>query len=272
MIRTLISTLFLLCAWPLFAEEKEGGIIGTGVIGQITGLENFEVSGMRFGFASDIELKGLSTLDDLRLGMTVALSTGREGDSWQIKSLRHMPVLTGPVTAAGEVMGVPVIGDLPTSGTVMVDGFWTKDGVVASRIVSIAQDSVEVTGIYDGAGLIGQVPVQSEGLADFAAGMPLSVSGRFEDGLVIVDAVMEGLFMDVSPDLVLLEGYFQPTPANEVLSLQGVAIASIASEPDAGLDQLVRRCSLNGRTDFLRGDLTHAEADIVNSFCISASN
>jgi hypothetical protein len=272
MIRTLVSILCLLCASPLLAEEKEGGIIGTGVIGQITGLENFEVSGMRFGFASDIELKGLSSLNDLRMGMTLALSTGRDGDSWQIKSLRHMPVLTGPITAAGEVMGVPVIGDLPSSGTVLIDGFWSKDGIVASRIVQVAQDSVEVTGVYDGAGLIGQVPVQGEGLAGFAKGTPLSVTGRFENGLVIVGSAMEGPFMDASPDLMLLEGYFQPMPANDVLSLQGVAIASAAGERDAGLDKLVRRCSLNGRTDFSRGDLTQGDADIVNSFCISASN
>mgnify|MGYP000093892714 CR=1 FL=1 len=272
MSRMLILFLGLLCAWPLIAEEKEGGIIGTGVIGQVTGLEGFEVSGMRFDFANDIELKGLSTLDDLRMGMTLALSTGRDGDSWQIKSLRHMPVLTGPISAAGEVMGVPVIGDLPRSGTVLVDGFWSKDGIIASRIVPVAQDSVEVTGVYDGVGLIGKVPVRGEGLAGLVAGTTLSVSGWFEDGLVTVDAVMEGPFMDTSPDLVLLEGYFQPMPASDVLSLQGIAIASAANERVSGLGQLVRRCSLNGRTDFIKGDLTQSDAEIVNSFCISASN
>jgi len=66
MIRTLIATFILMLTWPAFAGEKEGGIIGTGVIGQITGLDRFEVSGMQFDFASDIELKGLNSLADLR--------------------------------------------------------------------------------------------------------------------------------------------------------------------------------------------------------------
>ncbi len=272
MIRMLISILCLLFAWPLFAAEKEGGIIGTGVIGQITGLDDFEVSGMRFDFAADIELKGLSTLDDLRMGMTLALSTSRDGASWEIKTLQHMPILTGPITAPGEVMGVPITGALPASGTVQVDGFWSKDGIVASRIVEVTQDNVQITGVYDGLGLVGQVPVQGEVLAGLAAGKTLSISGQFENGVIVVDTAMEGPFMGPAPDLVLLEGYFQPMAASNSLSLQGVAIASATVEQNVGLDELVRRCSLNGRIDFSLSDLTQSDIELVNSFCISASN
>jgi len=272
MIRTLISVLSLLFAWPLFAEEKEGGIIGTGVIGQITGLETFEVAGMRFDFAHDIELKGLSTLDDLRMGMTLAISTHRDGNSWQIDSLRHIPVLRGPVTAEGEVMGVPVDGDLPSSGTVQIDGFWSKNGVVATRIVEIAQPTVEVSGVYNGRDLIGQVPVRGAGLTGIAAGTPLSVSGQFTNGVIVVETAMEGTFMGPSPDLALLEGYFQPLAASDALGLQGVAIAGAASEREVVLDHLVRRCALKGRTDFSRSDLTQSDAELVASFCSSASN
>ncbi|WP_120501869.1 hypothetical protein [Roseovarius sp. EL26] len=272
MIRTLISILCLMFAWPTFAEEKEGGIIGTGVIGQITALDEFEVSGMRFDFASDIELKGLSKLEDLRMGMTLALSTGRDGASWQIKTLQHMPILTGPITAPGEVMGVPITGALPNSGTVQIDGFWSKDGIVASRIVEVQQDNVQISGIYDELGLVGQVPVRGAGLTGLAAGKTVSISGQFENGVIVMDTAMEGPFMGSSPDLVLLEGYFQPMAASNSLSLQGVAIASAEGERDVGLDQLVRRCSLSGRIDFLLSDLTQSDAELVKSFCISASN
>jgi hypothetical protein len=272
MIRTLMSIICLTFAWPIFAEEKEGGIIGTGVIGQITALDQFEVSGMQFDFASDIELKGLSRLEDLRMGMTLALSTGRDGSSWHIKTLQHMPLLSGPITAPGEVMGVPIAGTLPASGTVQVDGFWSENGIDASRIVEVAQDYAQITGVYDGLGLVGQVPVKGAVLSDFSAGRTLTVSGQFENGRIAVDTAVEGPFMGASPDLVLLEGYFQPMTASNSLSLQGVAIASAASERVVGLDQLVRRCSLNGRTDFLLSDLTQSDAEMVNSFCISASN
>ena len=45
---------------------------------------------MQFGFAKDIELKGLDTLEDLRMGMTLAVSAGRNGADWQINTLQHL--------------------------------------------------------------------------------------------------------------------------------------------------------------------------------------
>lgn len=272
MIRTLIAVLCLMFAWPLFAEEKEGGIIGTGAIGQVTALDKFEVSGMQFEFAPDIELKGLNTLDDLRMGMTLALSTGRDGASWQIKTLQHMPILSGPITAPGEVMGVPIVGALPTSGSVQIDGFWSENGLVASRIVETPPKDVQATGVYNGHGLVGMVPVQGAELSEFRTGQTLTVSGQFENGKIVVEIVTAGPFMDTAPNLVLLEGYFQTMASSQSLGLQGIAIASASVEQDVGLDQLVRRCALNGRTDFLLSDLTASEAELVNSFCISASN
>lgn len=272
MIRTFVFILAFMLASQLFADEKEGGIIGTGVVGQITGLDQFEVSGMQFDFAPDIELKGVRALEDLRLGMTLALSTGREGEAWQIKTLERIPAMSGPITAAGEVMGIPVDGVLPTSGSVRLDGFWSEDGIVVSHVTEIEEDGAQVTGIYDGDGKVGQVPVLGEDLIDFAEGQTLTVSGRFVDGAILADTVMQGPFMDTSPDLILLEGFYHPMPATDSLSLHGIAVASAASEQDVGFDTLVRRCALYGRTDFLRSTLTSSEEETVSSFCVSASN
>ena len=120
-------------------------------------------------------------------------------------------------------MGVPVTGALPTSGTVQVDGFWSKNGIVASRIIEITQDSVQISGVYDGLGLVGQIPVRGAGLAGFEAGQTLTISGQFKNGEIVVETAMGGPFMGFSPDLVLLEGYFQPMTSSNSLSLQGVA-------------------------------------------------
>jgi len=169
-------------------------------------------------------------------------------------------------------MGVPVTGALPLSGTVQLDGFWSQSGIVASRIVETDGNSAQISGIYDGLGLVGRVPVEGILLTGFAAGQTLTVSGQFKDGKVMADTVMAGPFMDASPDLVLLEGYFHPMKASDSLSLQGVAIASASSERDVDQYQLVRRCSLNGRIDFEMSALTQSDADMVNSFCVSASN
>lgn len=272
MTRILFLAAALLFSWPLLAKEKEGGIIGTGVIGQVTGVDVFEVSGMRFGFAPDIELKGIASLEDLRMGMTLSLSTGRDGNAWEVKTLEHTPLLSGPITGPGEVMGVPVAGTLPTTGQVMVDGFWSETGVVATRVTAFTQRTARVSGIYDGRGRVGQVPVRGADLSGFAAGETLTVSGQFESVALTAEEITSGPFMGPEPDLVLLEGFYQPMPNSTALSLQGVAVASAASEATTSLNELVRRCALNGRTDFSRSALTAVEEDIVNSFCVSASN
>ena len=74
------------------------------------------------------------------------------------------------------------------------------------------------------------------------------------------------------PDLVLLEGYFRPASAGNSLSLQGLGSTRAKSDTDVGVDRLVRRCSVNGRMDFAMSDFSQHDADLVASFCISASN
>lgn len=59
------------------AEEKEGGIIGTGVIGEVTGLQIFEVAGMRFNLPDTIGLDGIDRIEDLQVGMTLSLRAAR---------------------------------------------------------------------------------------------------------------------------------------------------------------------------------------------------
>ena len=270
MIRRFFFLIAMMLTWPVLAGEKEGGIIGTGVIGQITGLGHFEVSGMRFDFAPDIELKGVKSVDDLDMGMTLALSTGLNGNSWQIETLRHMPLLSGPITGPGEVMGVAVAGVLPDQGSVQVDGFWSEGGIFASRVADWTEETAQVSGMYDGQGRVGQVVVAGVNLSGIEAGETLTVTGQFVHGALIVDTVMQGPFMDVSPELVLLEGFFLPEVTSTSWSLQGIAVsdAGDAAKPD----ELVRRCALRGRADFSRVALTPAEDATVRSFCVSASN
>ncbi|MEO3415748.1 hypothetical protein AAFO92_13920 [Roseovarius sp. CAU 1744] len=274
MMRILLPIACLLLAWPLFplAEEKEGGIIGTGVIGQITALDRFEVSGMEFGFAPDFELVGVGSRDDLRLGMTLVLATGRNGADWQIHTLRYMPLLSGPVTAPGEVMGVPIVGSLPSSGSVQIDGFWTETGIVASRITEYSEETAQVSGIYDGNGRVGHVPVQSADLFDFTAGQTLTVTGQFLDGKIKAVSVTDGLFTGPSPELVLLEGFYRSMKSSGELNLHGIAFASATVEQDVGSGVLVRRCAWKGRTDFSRSALSEKDEEMVSSFCVSASN
>ena len=124
--------------------------------------------------ARDRMLKGVNTVDDLRMGMTVALSAERDGSGWQTTQLRRIPVLIGPITGAGEVMGVAVEGELPAEGSVIIDGYWTDDGVIATRVSPAGASKSQITGRFDPTGAIGAVPVT--GVADRLSAIQLSPS------------------------------------------------------------------------------------------------
>ena len=148
MYRLILALAAILWAGLAWGEDKEGGIIGTGVVGEVTGVDAFEVGGMRFNLPENIELKGIDSVADLRMGMTLALSTQRDGSGWQATQLRRLPVLIGPVTGPGEVMGVRVTGDLPAEGAVVrcagrpaISAHATgSDGLLMPEMVDLAEE------------------------------------------------------------------------------------------------------------------------------------
>ncbi|WP_282609044.1 hypothetical protein [Pelagibius sp. Alg239-R121] len=266
--RILLVLSLMMIVTPIFGDEKEGGIVGTGVVGSVTGVDQFEVSGMRFGFSSDLELKGLKSLEDLRMGMTLVLSTAPDGNAWQATQLRHLPVLSGPVTGPNEVMGVPVTGDLEDAASVTVDGFWSKTGVVASRISPAPAGLQQVTGVYDAdQATVGRVKVQAAPSLSLADGKIFTVTGRFENDLLVAETVETELFMGNAPDLILVEGFFSEPNEKDEVSLNGVAVAAATEGGAIDPATQVRRCALRGRLDFALSDLPANELATIESFC-----
>lgn len=272
--RRYLAALFLLAlSAPLFGNEKEGGIIGTGVVGQITSTDQFEVSGMRFNLPSDLNLKGVENLSDLRVGMTLVLEAAPEGDAWQATQIKRMPTLTGPKTGPNEVMGVPIIGEVPEGDVVTVDGFWSKTGLVASYTSVSTAETQMANGVYNAASqTVGTIDVRGNLPNAQADGKTVAVFGQFQNGVLVVETFDVGLFMAGMPDLLLVEGYFSRPDENNEIVLNGVARSTMAAEQSINMNQRVRRCALRGRVDFSMGELSDDEIATVNSFCVSASS
>ncbi|MEM8775195.1 MAG: hypothetical protein AAGF53_09185 [Pseudomonadota bacterium] len=271
--RFLATLCILVISSPLFGDEKEGGIIGTGVVGQITGLDEFEVSGMRFNLPQNIELNGVERMDELRMGMTLVLQAAPDGNEWQATQIKRMPTLTGPKTGPGEVMGVQILGELPDADFVTVDGFWSKSGVVASHTSSSVAETQMVNGVYDATSRkVGLIRVKGNIPTDQSDGKLVTVFGEFQDGVLIVERFDTDLFVGVAPDLLLVEGYFSPPNDENEIALNGVAYSTMEAENDLDMTQRVRRCSLRGRTDFSLSELSEDEVATINSFCVSASS
>lgn len=245
--RRFLAILLLLAA-PLWAQQKEGGIIGTGVLGQITALGSITVGGHHIRFAPDMAYEDAAP-GTLAPGMVVAATVVPDGDDWLATHLRRVSALIGPVTAPGEVMGVPVAGDLPESGWVRVDGFWSDVGLVATHVAPAPSGRASVTGRYAG----GQVgPLRFGGItpAHLAEGDLITIDGRY-DGQLIAERLQKGLFLGDTPALVLAEGYLSPPTPSGLYELIGAGISAYTDQPSMiQPDQQVTLCSLNGRSDF----------------------
>ncbi len=252
------------------AEDKEGGIIGTGVVGEVTGLQTFEVAGMRFNLPDTLELDGIDRIEDLRMGMTLSLRAARDGEGWKAVELRRLPVLIGPVTGENEVMGVPVIGDLPKDGRVVIDGFWSVRGVVATRVTAAERGVDQVTGRYHPEGTVGTVQLLGGPEHKAEPGDIVTVSGKYQSGGFAIADMEIGVFDGTAPDLLLAEGFFDtPDEAGNAKLLNADARIDV-SRTAIVQDQKVRRCALRGRFDYERDALSEEDAQTLNDFCISA--
>lgn len=115
-------------------------------------------------------------------------------------------------------------------------------------------------------------PNHSESLSSLlgislADGKIVTVTGRFENGLLIIETVDPELFMGNAPDLILVEGFLSEPDERDEVSLNGVAVA--AANPGDAIDPAtqVRRCALRGRLDFALSDLPASELATIESFC-----
>ncbi|MCT4553206.1 MAG: DUF5666 domain-containing protein [Pelagimonas sp.] len=270
----LLTVLALVCApLALMAEEKEGGVIGTGIMGEITALGSIYVNGQHIRFAPDMALDGLETRADLTVGMTVAAAVQRDGADWLASAIRHVPVLRGPVTGPGEVMGIPVSGtDLPARGHVQIDGFWTAEGVIATRLRAIAQGPAQVSGPYDtdAEGMDRVAGLRFAGIAPqhLEPGQIITVSGAFEQGLLQAQSLERGLFPGAQPDLVLAQGYLSAPDPSGIYRLIGAGVVAFTDQPQMITpSNEVLRCALHGRMDFDRDALTSEARAALPALC-----
>ena len=131
-------------------EEKEGGILGTGIVGTITGLGSIVVNGQTIKFDPGLAISDgvtAATADALAPGHTVAVVAQKEDGAWRAVSIRQVLPLVGPVTidADGQlhVLGTQIVPpsgeEPPLSGDwVAVSGLWQDRQVVASRLERLA--------------------------------------------------------------------------------------------------------------------------------------
>jgi len=261
--------LAFLLSQPLAAQEKEGGIIGTGVIGQITDLGSIFVNGLHIHFAADMALEGISDIEELRPGMTVSATIAPRGPEWEAISLRRVPILIGPVTGPNEVMGVSVSGfELPASGWVIVDGFWSSRGAEATRVDATTGSVASVSGIFESAQIVGQVPFTGLKPDEVTLGQRVTLNGVFEAGVLQVGNVQENLFIGDAPALVLAEGYLSAPDPSGLYRLIGANAIAYTDRPSMiDTEDRTVLCALAGQLTFDVSVLPRDEQSKATRLC-----
>lgn len=246
-------------------EEREGGIVGTGIVGMITGLGSIRVNGQRIVFPDDLmtasEL-GDRPAGDLLPGETVAVEAVLAGNEWAALHIRHYLPIIGPVSLA--VDGSPTVlgsaietgpdtelvgfdgGTFEAGQWVAVNGLWRGGTVVATRVDRIGhRPEAVVVGTYrpdpDGGGfLVGGTRVLGLDIQHAEPGDLLTVRGIEVQGNLRASSIVRGLFVG-RIETLLMEGYLsQPDPSG-VYTIYGSGVSASLGDrdmpisPDRGL-------------------------------------
>jgi len=183
------------------AEEREGGLIGTGVIGVlgvVTGLGSIHVNGLRITYDPALRVEtafGAMPPSSLVPGHTVQIEALDRDGTWVARSIeRHQPLVApveavpgyGRIRVLGATVEVPegiAMPGLLRRGTwVDISGLWRGDTLVASRIDVVPPlESVMVRGTLSGSALsgwrVGGVRVTGIGPRHARPGRTMAVRG-----------------------------------------------------------------------------------------------
>lgn len=267
----LLKSLLMACVIGLGAtgvgatdeDDREGGIIGTGILGTITALGSIYVNGQHIKFAPDLGVDdglGVALARDLRPGHTVAVVASPDGEDWQAQHIRMVYPLVGPAQVALDgtlrVMGSQVVTDqtVATGEWIAVSGLWQGNRVLASQVTALPTEhhTARITGTYlarnaQGDILIGGSQLQSLDLQHTQPGMALRVFGDPTPQGIQANQVEAGLF-DGQVGMMQVQGYYSPPQPDGLYTVLGSGLLAYTDQPSMISDALsVIRCGAQGQ-------------------------
>ncbi|MGB3315999.1 MAG: DUF5666 domain-containing protein [Albidovulum sp.] len=248
-------------------DDREGGIIGTGISGTITALGSIYVNGQHILYDDGLAVTGglgVARAPDLVPGHTVAVVAVPDGEAWRARNIRQVLPLVGPVMLEGGevlIMGTKVVMPAdavpPAPGEwLAVSGLWRGDEVVATRVDAlpdgerIAMVSGTYLGAVNGRTMVGGTRIGGIEPRHLEPGDTVRVYGSpAGDGLSAV-RLEKGLF-DGEVGLVQVEGYYSPPQPDGLYSVLGSGLVAYTDQPgmiDPG--ERVLRCGAEGQLDY----------------------
>lgn len=231
-------------------EDREGGIIGTGIVGTITHRGSINVNGQRILIDDALDVAGAvtpMTAADLHPGHIVAVTVHPDGADWRAHQVRQILPLIGPIETVGDtsftVLGTQVDLAAPTAmpqvgDWVAVSGLWQGRAVKASRldIVPQAHEQARVSGTYFGADaddreVIGGTMITGIDAEHLQPGNLVRVIGQPVSGGIEATRLERNLFEETIR-LVQVEGYLSPPQPSGLYTVLGSGLVAYTDQPE----------------------------------------
>ncbi|WP_162653991.1 DUF5666 domain-containing protein [Lentilitoribacter sp. Alg239-R112] len=236
-------------------EEREGGIVGTGIVGIINSLGSIHVNGQTIEFPPDFPVSstlGPRLASSLKPGETVVVEAVKQTDKWMANSIRQVSPLLGPaffhpdktISIMGSEITVTAntvfqdfeMSDISDNGQwLAIDGIWNKDKLIASYIRKIQpQTSAQVTASYFGANAeketyIGGVLVDNFTAQHAKMGDVITVVGVPHNRGLSAQTITRGLFKH-RLKRKLVEGYLSQPDETGFYTVYGSGSAAYVSQ------------------------------------------
>ncbi|MEM9634622.1 MAG: DUF5666 domain-containing protein [Pseudomonadota bacterium] len=262
------ATALILGSLQAFAqdsEEREGGIVGTGIVGEITRLGSIYVNDQKIEITGTLQVTGAVpalTAGDLQPGHTVAVVATLEGDVWNAQHIRQVLPLVGIVEDVGDntltILGTEVdVEGQATQATVgdwvAVSGFWKEGRVRATRLEQLSdwQGDAQVSGTFfrassGGPDKVGNTVISGIAPQHLSSGDLIRISGKPIPGGIEAERLETGLF-DAVVGVVQVEGYFSAPQPDGLYTVLGSGLVAYTDQPGM-IDVSVRtfQCGANG--------------------------
>ncbi len=229
-------------------SDREGGIIGTGIVGTITELGSIIVNGQRIEFDDDMmagSVLGELHAQSLRPGQTVAVVAEAMPSDWRAKTIEAHYPLVGPLDLENGrtfILGTPVdLSAVETNGLavgdwVAIGGLWKGNTVIASAVTAVPEgNSAVISGTFMPSNAKDQFVVGSSivtGLdpSHIEPGDVVTVTGKATETGIAAETVRVGLFSS-QMKAIIAEGYMSAPMPDGLYTILGSGVVSYTNEP-----------------------------------------
>lgn len=232
------------------SDDVEGGTIGTGIMGVVTGFGSVHIAGLQVEVPDGLQVTsrfGARDLDQIAVGQTVVIDAqARNGALWAQRIQAYYAVVA-PVTQISadrmellglslDITGVSAEG-ISAGDWVALSGLWQGNALSVSHIEPVTtREQVVVNASYSrngkGAAQIGPFALAGPELGHAQVGDQLVVQGLWDsERAMLLPAQIDKPLFGGDGKRLLIEGYMSQPDATGTYYIHGAGVTFVTDDP-----------------------------------------